>query len=340
MIIDLGRFIAEERPYWRELEGLLDQLEKEPVLRLDLARIQRFHYLYQRTSAGLAKITGCSADQKIRLFLENLVARAYGNIHETRQKRVAIDCRGWFFNTFPITFRRHVKAFFISLAVMAMGGVFGGLALTLDPLAKEILIPFSHLEDSPAQRVAREEQRALERKAEPKSAFSAFLMTHNTRVSIFVLALGFTFGLGTMILLFYNGVILGAVAADYILADKTTFLLGWLLPHGSIEIPSILIAGQAGLIIAGAMLGRQSSLPLILRLRRLADDLVTLITGVALLLIWAGLIEAFFSQYHEPVIPYGLKIAFGLLELFLLTLFLFRSGKKTERVLPHVDVDT
>ena len=40
------------------------------------------------------------------------------------------------------------------------------------------------------------------------------------------------------------------------------------------------------------------------------------------MLIWAGLIEAFFSQWHEPVMPYALKIAFGLVELTLLILFL------------------
>ena len=71
-------------------------------------------------------------------------------------------------------------------------------------------------------------------------------MTHNTQVSIFTLALGMTWGVGTIIMLFYNGVILGAVAVDYIHAGQTKFLLGWLMPHGVVEIPAILIAGQAG----------------------------------------------------------------------------------------------
>jgi hypothetical protein len=33
------------------------------------------------------------------------------------------------------------------------------------------------------------------------------------------------------------------------------------------------------------------------------------------MLVWAGLVEAFFSQYHAPVLPYELKIGFGVLEL-------------------------
>jgi len=65
-------------------------------------------------------------------------------------------------------------------------------------------------------------------------------------------------------------------------------------------------------------------------LRKISGDLVTLIFGIAIMLTWAGIIEAFFSQYHEPVIPYAVKIGFGLLELILLVLFLAWSGRKKE----------
>ena len=50
------------------------------------------------------------------------------------------------------------------------------------------------------------------------------------------------------------------------------------------------------------------------------------------MLIWAGIIEAFFSQYHEPVIPYAVKIGFGTLELILLVLFLARSGRRSKKL--------
>ena len=152
-------------------------------------------------------------------------------------------------------------------------------------------------------------------------------MTHNTKVSIFTLALGMTWGVGTILMLFTNGVTLGAIAVDYAQAGQTKFLLGWLLPHGVIEIPAILIAGQAGLVLALALIGWGKRTPLTARLRAVSRDLATLIFGVGILLVWAGFVEAFLSQYHEPVIPYELKIAFGLLELILLWLFLAKSGK-------------
>jgi uncharacterized membrane protein SpoIIM required for sporulation len=137
-----------------------------------------------------------------------------------------------------------------------------------------------------------------------------------------------TWGVGTVLLLFSNGVMLGAVVADYLQAGQSAFLVGWLLPHGAIEIPSILLAGQAGLMLAGALLGRPGAHSVGRRFRAVVPDVVTLIGGVAVLLVWAGLVEAFFSQYHEPVIPYGIKIAFGLVELTLLILFLEFAGRQ------------
>jgi len=332
VIVDLQRFIANERLFWNELEKLLDWIEAEPETRMPLGQLQLFHQLYERTAADLAKITTFSSEPETRRYLENLVARAYGEIHETREKQRRIFPLQWFFQTLPQTFRRHVRAFYLSLAITIAGCAFGGMAIAFDPDSKPVLMPFSHLLQDPRKRVAEEEKATQDRLAGEKTTFSAELMTHNTKISIFTLALGMTWGIGTIIMLFYNGVILGAVAVDYIRAGETQFLLGWLMPHGVIEIPAILIAGQAGLLLALAIVGRGNRAPLRTRLREISGDIVTLIFGVGLMLVWAGFVEAFLSQYHEPVIPYVAKIAFGFVELILLVLFYAKSGmgKKSE----------
>jgi uncharacterized membrane protein SpoIIM required for sporulation len=332
VIIDLNRFIAEERNTWSRLNDILLTLEKNPHRRMGISELKTFHYLYERTSADLAKIQTFSAEPEIRGYLESLVSRAYGEIHETRGKAHRLAPLRWFTRSFPQTFRRHVRAFWLALAIMFAGSVFGGAALYLDPGAKAVLLPFSHLHGDPSERVAEEESAKEDRLGGGKTLFSAFLMTHNIRVSILALALGMTWGVGTLLVLFTNGVILGAVGLDYFAAGEGRFLVGWLLPHGAVELPAILIASQAGLVLAGALIGWGKPMSLRQRLREISDDLVALIFGVAVLLVWAGIVEAFLSQYHEPTIPYNLKIGFGLVELMLLILFLWRSGRTgTER---------
>jgi uncharacterized membrane protein SpoIIM required for sporulation len=276
----------------------------------------------------LAQFQTFSAEPEIRAYLESLVARAYGEIHETRSRTHRFAPWHWATVDFPRAFRRRLPSFGLALLVTVLGVILGAMLLQWDPAAKATLLPFSHLHGRPSERVKQEETATKDRLAGSKTTFSTSLMTHNTQVSIFVLALGITYGIGTVGLLFYNGVILGAVGADYIMDGQIHFLLGWLLPHGVVEIPAILIGGQAGFVLAGALIGWGDQKSLRIRLREVGNDLMLLIFGAALLLGWAGIVEAFISQYHEPVIPYSVKIGFGVVELQLLILFLSGSGRK------------
>jgi uncharacterized membrane protein SpoIIM required for sporulation len=329
MIIDIPRFIENERPYWQEFEALLDRMEAEPIDGFAMEEIKRFHFLYERCAADLARLTP-QAEPETHKYLENLVTRAYGEIHESPGSRARIHPLRWFFHSLPQTFRRHSRAFLLSCAITLIGALFGAGAVAFDPEAKQVILPFAHLHGDPADRVAEEEASTGDHMEGGKSAFSAYLMTNNTKVSILAMALGMTWGVGTVVVLFYNGSIIGAVGLDYVRAGQTEFLLGWLLPHGSIEIPAILIGGQAGLVLAGALIGWGNRQSITARIRAVGKDVITLIFGVAIMMVWAGLVESFLSQYHAPVFPYWAKITLGMVELILLYLFLARAGRKKE----------
>ncbi|MCX8157171.1 MAG: stage II sporulation protein M [Verrucomicrobiae bacterium] len=328
MIIDLQRFLEAEQPCWRELEERLQRLERTEPESISLLDLQRLHYLYERTSADLVRLRTYAAEPEIRNYLENLVARAYAEIHESRGRSRGWRFWPWLTQTFPQTFRQRWQAFQLAALITLAGVVFGGLATLLDPQSRFVTMPFGHDQWRPSERVAHEESGTAETPAGQHMTFSSHLIANNTKVSLLTLALGMTYGVGTVVLLFYNGVVLGAITTDYCLDGQTTFLLAWLLPHGSIEIPAILIAGQAGLVLAGALVGRGNRERLAQRVRAVGPQVLTLAGGVLLMLVWAGLVESFFSQYHQPHFPYALKIAFGAVQLALLILFLARGGRK------------
>ena len=328
MILDLARFIERERPVWEDLDRRLRRIEADPYARLGLDEIRQLHRLYEQAAADLADIRELAMESELRGTLESLVARAYAEIHTLRTGVTRFHPWRWFSRTFPRTFRACGRYFAAAALAMTVGALFGAGTLLADGSSKRHLLPFEHLQGNPADRVAQEE-RARKDTSDPGShqSFSAFLMTNNIKVSILAMALGMTFGAGTLVLVFYNGVVLGAVCADYLVAGQGVFLAGWLLPHGSIEIPAVLIGGQAGLLLGRAMIGWGDRRSLRVRLSGVLGDLVTLIGGCAVLLVWAGLVESFFSQYHEPVLPYALKITVGLAELAALFLFLSRAGR-------------
>ena len=340
MILNLPHFISTEKPLWRELTTALEKLKGNPWQKMPLAETQRFHWLYQRASADLGKLQTFASEPETLRYLETLVAQAYAEIHQTRKKAsLQIQIRRWLFRTFPRTFQKHVRAFQFALLITIIGAGFGAFSLAVNPQSKAAIMPFPGLLQSPQKRVKEAEKK--DANGDPlkgkKATFSSALMTNNIHVSIMALALGMTWGIGTLIVLFYNGVSLGAVLFDYIHGHETLFVFGWLLPHGVIEIPAILIAGQAGFIIAGALIGWGERTPLTARLRAISSDVLTLAIGFSVMLVWAGIVESFLSQYTQPILPYWLKIAFGCVELGLLCFWLGRkipkekSAQKTGR---------
>jgi len=328
MILDLERFLDRERPHWEELERVLERFERDRFHRPSVDESLRLFELYQHSTASLARLQE-SSQAELSEHLEALVARAYSQIH-SRGKRSHFRPFRWLTRTLPIVFRRQWRAFALATALLALGSATGIALLALDRDAKAVLMPFPHLLNDPNERVKQEEKNRGKQITGHQIAFSAYLMTHNISVAFVSMAAGMTFGIGTILMLFANGLDLGAVCADYMRAGQTKFLLGWLLPHGVFEIPALLIASQAGLLLAGALIGWRSRLSRAQRLRAIAGDVFNLSMGAGVMLVWAGLIESFISQYHEPVLRYDVKIAFGLIELALLAWFFTRSGRTPE----------
>jgi hypothetical protein len=133
MIIDLDRFIAVEKAHWQKLEAILNRLDSSPDARMTLKEAEEFHTLYERVSASLVKLATLSSEPQTRRYLESLVARAYSEIHETREKRRRIFPLRWFFNTLPQTFRRHLREFALASAVTLAGCFLGGFLTMIDP---------------------------------------------------------------------------------------------------------------------------------------------------------------------------------------------------------------
>ena len=113
MIINLPRFAAAERPYWTELETMLNRRRDDPMVRLEIQDIARLHYLYERCASDLARLDNFSEPQ-LRAFLEALVARAYSEIHESRSGAVHFRWRDWV-RAFPRAFRSRHYVFWTAI---------------------------------------------------------------------------------------------------------------------------------------------------------------------------------------------------------------------------------
>ncbi len=113
-------------------------------------------------------------------------------------------------------------------------------------------------------------------------------------------ALGFLAGIPVFILMFMNGLVLGAFAALYTLRGLAVDFWGWVLPHGVTELTAVVLCGAAGLAIAQAVIfpGRHTRLG---NLRRSGGESAVMVIGCVLMLLIAGLIEGIFRQSVDSV---------------------------------------
>ena len=144
------------------------------------------------------------------------------------------------------------------------------------------------------------------------------LFTHNLGVSLIAFALGMTLGVGTVWLMFTNGVLMGALAAVFVEAGQLRSFLTGVLPHGVLEIPACLIGGAGGLLLAEGLLCARPW-PRLEELARTGKEALWLVWGCVPLLALAAILEAGVARAPEQFISSGLKLAvagvFGLLFL-------------------------
>lgn len=133
------------------------------------------------------------------------------------------------------------------------------------------------------------------------AAFSSSIFTNNIEVTFLAFAGGLAFGLGTLVVLAYNGMTLGAIAGITIQSGNFSVLVRYIAPHGFLELSCFCVAGAAGLRLGWALID-PGRLPRGEALRRQARPAVAMIIGTAVFLVCAGLTEGFVTPHALPVL--------------------------------------
>jgi len=325
--MDFNQFIQRRRQDWERLRTILDRVEKNGLESLSPAEAEEFFTLYRRASGDLNLAQTRSGNPALLEFLEGLVGRAWANIAVPRLANPAKALWEVLRRKFPLAIRAQWRPFALSMALFCAGAAFAFAAVMVDETAAGVILPMEHLMQKPSERV--NELEAMEQRGKTRidtagehAAFSSFLFTHNIRVTALVFALGLTYGVGTALLLFYNGAMLGALAALYLNDGVFLFFVAWVGPHGSIELPCVFLGATMGLMMARAQYRRDLG-PLWSQVRAMRPAMTHIFIGTMVLLVVAGIIEGGFSQINEPTIPYPFKVAVAAALFCALMIYLF-----------------
>jgi uncharacterized membrane protein SpoIIM required for sporulation len=283
---------------WKELERLVDAAERRGVRMLSPQELNRLPQLYRSALSSLSVARAIALDRHLLLYLENLAMRAYLAIYSPKTN--LLEAGEHFLYAFPAAVRKarwHLLIVFIAFMI----GSAAGFWLTIDDESWfSTLVPGGL---SGTRGVASTRQSLLDHEifapwpgwAVSLGLVANFLFSHNTLVGILAFCLGLAAGVPTILLIAYQGVILGAFVGLHYNRDLTVDFLGWVSIHGVTEITAILLCGAAGLVVAEKMLfpDRYSRVDSLAMHGRVAAEIAV---GAILMFFVAAILEGGFRE--------------------------------------------
>ena len=295
----VAAFVRARRPGWERLRALAARAGGS---RLPLAEVEELDRLYRRAAADLALARSRFPGSEAEGYLSDLVASAYRALYRPRDRGAAL--RRLVRQGIPSAVRRHLPALLLALVAFAAGLAGGALAVALDPRAAELLVP------EPVRSAVENGRMWTGHLLSAAPGFSgARLLHNNVTAAALAFALGLSAGLGTALLLLLNGVLIGAVLVHVSRHGMAGDLLGFVAAHGPLELSALLLAGQAGFLLAGALVD-PGEWPRRMALQAAGRDAAPLLAVVVPALTLAALLEASVSPL--PAFPVAAKAAVGL----------------------------
>ncbi len=339
--MNIKRWIARRETSWQRLDALLRQVERRGLKSLKPEEIKQLASLYRSVSADLARARTHQAGQSVVQHLQSLTTRGYSQIYQGSRRQDWQSVLKFYQYGFPAVVQETWAYSAIAAALFILGGVIGWWFAWQDPTFMSLVVP-----EELIAKVRDEHELWMGSILGIEPLASSYIMVNNLVVSFIAIFGGVTMCLGqggscfaeippkitppgvfTIYLMFMNGLLIGSIGALVGLNNLAYPFWAFVLPHGSLELPAIFLAGGAGLLLARAILFpgayRRSD-----ALRVYGFKAVQLVYGIIPMLVIAGVIEGFFSP--SLLIPNLLKYVVGSALFILLVRYCSRDIPPSE----------
>ena len=313
-----NRWIEQRKGAWSRLDALTNQVESSGIGTLSGGELRDFGLLYRQVAADLSAVRSDQASRTLEEYLNQLLSRAHNRIYSGRKSGGGAVVR-FMAEEYPRVFRRLFPYVLTSLLIFLAGAALGTLLTLSRPEFMRLLLGPAMLQTIDRHQMWTHSLLSMKPQA------SSAILTNNIGVCFVTFAGGIVGAFGTIFLLFNNGLQMGVISTACARAHMALDLFSFVSAHGALELPSIFIAGGAGLRLGAGLLfpgilTRRDSLAMG------AKEAIRLLAGVVPLLVVAGILEAFFSPSGAPV---GVKFAVGAVLLTGLGFWLVEGGRRT-----------
>ena len=311
------RFEEQNGPQWEELKALLDDMDRPERKRsLDAESRARLPRLYRQVCNHYALARSRRYSPALEAELHNLVLRGHHCLYRRG------GARFWRLITFiatgfPRALRRNARYFWLASVLFLLPALLvGGYCYSKPELIYSVLDEkqVSDIE-SMYDPLNRKPGRSPGRSSETDFMMFGYYIANNIGIGFRTFAGGMLLGVGTVLLLLFNGVVLGGIAGHLTRLGYQETFWPFVSGHGALELTAIVICGAAGLMLAHAILA-PGQLTRMEALKNKAAEALALVLGAAMMLLIAAFIEAFWSSSGVSVgVKYGVA---GLLWLLVI----------------------
>ena len=291
---------------WGAYRTLLDTLEHRGKARRADPASARFPALYRRVCADYALARTRHYSPGLIAQLHELVRRGHRCLYRRRSALLA-PTLNFMAAGFPRTLRRQARVCWLAAVLLFLPMAIMGTACWQDGelihslMDDSAVADLESLFDPKRQRPGRD----AERQADTDLAMFGYYVNNNIGIGFRTFAAGLLLGIGSVVILVSNGLLIGAAAGHLTRLGLGSTFWPFVSSHGPFELTAIAISGAAGLLLGRALIapGRQTRLA---ALRANARDAVALVGGAAIMLLLAAVVEAFWSAGSAPpAVKYG-----------------------------------
>lgn len=311
-------FEQQHRETWALIEQSLDKPNK---LTDSLLFTEHYMLLCQHLALSKQRLYDTALIER----LNNLVMRLYRELYRYRNKS-RLNFYAFFVREFPLAIYRHRYFILVALLVFVLPGLIAGVWVYFDEYAIYSILDGSNVRQ--IEQMYDPEARVLGRESEAETDIFmfGFYIQNNISVAFRCFAGGLMLGIGTLLVIFFNGLYFGGIAGHLTRLDFVDTFYPFVIGHGAFELTAIIYSGAIGLSLGYSLLnpGEFSRLN---ALRLAGRKVIPMLYGIVLMLIVAAFIEAFWSS--NTSLPIAIKYTVGGV-CWLLVLLYSVSGRRFE----------
>ena len=279
-------FILQNKDKWKEFEEVLTSANKDP---------ERLTDLFIETTDDLSYSRTYYPNRSVRVYLNGIAQQIYQAIYKNKQREKNTFAKFWR-EELPEAMWHSRKALLYSFLLFAAGITVGIVSSMYYPEFARIILGDGYIEMTKAN-IEQGDPMAVYKQDEPVGMFFQ-IAWNNIMIAYGTFVLGILFGIGTIYIVFYNAIMVGAFIYFFIERGlfKESFLA--IMLHGTLELSMIVIAGCAGFALARGLLfpGTYTRGQALIHSAR---NGIKILLGVTVLLVYAALIESFATRYTE-----------------------------------------